>query len=81
MANFNHTKRALTEQEAATYISMSRSFLRQGRMTGRLENRAAPPPHIKIGNRSIRYLIDDLDNWLEHFKIDAEIEAANDDTQ
>ena len=58
---------ALTEQQAALYLSMSRSFLRQGRMHGDRENRTPTPPYYKIG-RSIRYKISDLDNWLEQFR-------------
>lgn len=59
-------KRALTEVETAEYIGMSRSFLRQSRMEGNRENRTPAPPFIKIG-RSVRYLIEDLDNWLDSF--------------
>ncbi|MGJ8694528.1 MAG: helix-turn-helix transcriptional regulator [Thalassotalea sp.] len=62
----NVVKRALTEQETAEYIGMSRSFLRQSRMEGNRDNRAPAPPFIKIG-RSVRYLIEDLDNWLNNF--------------
>jgi predicted DNA-binding transcriptional regulator AlpA len=59
-------KRALTEIEASNYIGMSRSFLRQSRMDGQRENRTPAPPFIKIG-RSVRYLLEDLDNWLDNF--------------
>jgi len=62
-----NTSRALTEQETSQYIGMSRSFLRQSRMEGNRTNRTSAPPFIKIG-RSIRYLKDDLDNWLESFR-------------
>jgi len=58
---------ALTEQQAAHYLSMSRSFLRQGRMNGDRENRTPTPPYLKIG-RSVRYLKEDLDTWLEQFR-------------
>ena len=58
---------ALTEQQAAHYLSMSRSFLRQGRMNGDRENRTPTPPYYKIG-RSVRYKISDLDTWLEQFR-------------
>ena len=57
-------KRAYTEQETATYIGMSRSFLRQSRMEGHRKNRTDAPPFIKIG-RAVRYLKEDLDQWLE----------------
>ena len=59
-------KRALTEIETAEYIGMSRSFLRQSRMEGNRDNRTPAPPFIKIG-RAVRYLIEDLDNWLNAF--------------
>lgn len=60
----NPSPRAFTEKEAATYIGMSRSFLAQSRMTGKLANRTPAPNFIKIG-RTVRYLKDDLDHWLE----------------
>ena len=56
--------RALTEQDAAQYICMSRSFLRQSRMDGRRDTRTPAPPFIKIG-RAVRYLREDLDQWLD----------------
>jgi len=59
-------KRALSEIETAEYIGMSRSFLRQSRMEGNRDNRTPAPPFIKIG-RAVRYLKDDLDNWLNSF--------------
>jgi len=58
---------ALTEQQAASYIAMSRSFLRQGRMNGEREGRTPTPPYLKIG-RSVRYLKEDLDTWLDQFR-------------
>ena len=58
--------RLLTEKQAAPYIGMSRSFLRQSRMNGKRQNRTAGPPFLKIG-RKVLYLADDLDAWLlEH---------------
>ncbi len=60
------TPRALTEHEAASYIGMSRSYLAQARMDGHRENRTPAPPFIKIG-RSVRYLKEDLDHWLDQF--------------
>ncbi|NMU70939.1 helix-turn-helix domain-containing protein, partial [Vibrio parahaemolyticus] len=57
-------KRVYTEQETALYIGMSRSFLRQARMEGQRKNRTLAPPFIKIG-RSVRYLKEDLDQWLD----------------
>ena len=47
------------DAEAAHYIGMSESWLRQSRMRGNPE----APPYIKIG-KSVRYLKADLDDWL-----------------
>ena len=58
--------RAFSEIEAAKYIGMSRSFLAQSRMDGHRDNRTQAPPFIKIG-RSVRYLREDLDQWLDDF--------------
>lgn len=51
---------SLTERDAATYIGMSAIWLRKSRSKG---NKNAPP-FARIG-RSIRYLVKDLDLWLE----------------
>lgn len=56
-------KRVIKEVEAANYICMSCSFLSQDRVNGVLKNRTPGPKFIKIG-RSIRYLKEDLDIWL-----------------
>jgi len=64
-------KRAISEAQAACYIGMSRSFLRQDRMNGIRENRTPGPRYVRIGKR-IRYLIDDLDAWLEAHVVDRE---------
>ncbi len=55
--------RLLTDPETATYLGVSISFLRQGRMEGRRANRSPGPPYIKIG-KAIRYDLQDLDAWL-----------------
>mgnify|MGYP006134351399 CR=1 FL=1 len=60
------TPRALSELDAAKYIGMSRSFLAQSRMDGNRDSRTPAPPFIKIG-RSVRYLREDLDLWLDNF--------------
>jgi predicted DNA-binding transcriptional regulator AlpA len=57
-------QRALRDPEAAHYIGMSESFLRQSRMDGIRENRTPGPPFVKIG-RAVRYLVEDLDDWLK----------------
>lgn len=63
------SKRSLTEHEAAEYICMSRSFLRQDRMNGLRHHRTPGPSYVKIG-RAIRYLKEDLDAWLEAYRVE-----------
>ena len=69
--HIQNTQRALSEAHAACYIGMSRSFLRQDRMNGIRENRTPGPRFVRIGKR-IRYLIDDLDEWLEAHAVNRE---------
>jgi predicted DNA-binding transcriptional regulator AlpA len=57
----------LKDPEAALYIGMSESFLRQSRMDGIRENRTPGPPFVKIG-RAVRYLVEDLDAWLHKYR-------------
>jgi predicted DNA-binding transcriptional regulator AlpA len=57
--------RVLNERDAAYYIGMSVSFLRQARMDGDRKNRSPGPPWVQLGSRRIGYLIDDLNAWLE----------------
>ena len=59
----------LDTREAAEYIGMSESWLRQSRMNGHLEGRTPPPPFIRIG-RAIRYSPTDLDNWLQSNRVE-----------
>jgi predicted DNA-binding transcriptional regulator AlpA len=61
------TERAMQDRDAARYIGMSVSFLKQSRMNGDRENHTPGPPYVKIG-RSVRYLRDDLDRWLEQYR-------------
>ena len=61
-------RRALIEAAAAEYISMSVSFLRQSRMDGVREHRTPGPKWVKLGRRSVRYLVEDLDAWLEQHR-------------
>ena len=62
------SKNTLKEKEASEYIGMSRSFLRQDRMNGFRDSRTPGPRFLKIG-RSIRYLKEDLDTWLNEHRI------------
>jgi len=61
-------KEILREGEAAEYVGVSLSTLRNARLYGSLRTPTIPPPHIKIG-RSIRYRLMDLDNWLEQSRV------------
>ena len=59
----------LTSPEAAHYIGMSDSWLRQSRMRGN----PGAPPYLKIG-KAVRYLKADLDAHLEkHRHVDLEV--------
>ena len=64
--------RALAERDAAIYAGVSTAYLRQARMlqrgTGRTAITTPGPRFVQIG-RSIRYLIDDLDSWLESHRV------------
>ena len=64
-------KRAFKEPEAAEYLAVSRSYLRQDRMNGPREARTPGPRCIHIG-RAVRYLKEDLDAWLDQFRRDAQ---------
>ena len=60
------SRKTLSDLEAAEYIGMSPSYLRQARCSGNREGRTPGPVFVKLG-RSVRYLITDLDIWLlEH---------------
>ena len=64
-------KRAYKEPEAAEYLAVSRSYLRQDRMNGPREGRTRGPRYIHIG-RAVRYLKEDLDAWLDQFRRDTQ---------
>lgn len=53
----------LTEEQAATYLGVSRQFLRKSRIDGNRVNHADAPPFIRAG-RMIRYSVDDLEAWI-----------------
>ena len=57
-------KRALTEKEAAQYVGQSHHTLRKARCEGQLPNHTPTPPFIRLG-RSVRYLREDLDSFLD----------------
>jgi hypothetical protein len=53
------TPAALRERDAATYLSLTRSYLRAARV-GRCDG----PPYIRAG-RAVLYRRTDLDAWLD----------------
>lgn len=53
----------LNEAEAASFLRISRSTLRQGRCDGQLPNRMAVPPFYRLGRRVV-YLKADLLAWV-----------------
>ncbi|MDX1975006.1 MAG: helix-turn-helix domain-containing protein [Rickettsiales bacterium] len=74
--NKSFEKKALTEKEAASYIGMSRSFLRHARIDGNREGHTSAPKFIKIG-RAVRYPKEELDSWLAHFPRKSHIYEAS----
>ena len=60
---------ACTEAEAAAYLRVSRSFLRQNRMHGNRFGHAAGPKFVRAG-RLIRYPVKFLDEWLEQHTVE-----------
>jgi predicted DNA-binding transcriptional regulator AlpA len=61
------TPTLLTEAQAASYIGMSRAFLKKARYTGIVDDDIPAPPYIIIGKRSVRYYKEDLEQWLQRF--------------
>lgn len=67
------TPRALREQDAAAYCAMSSSYLRNTRLADmrRLAKgqTISGPRWVNIG-AAVRYLREDLDAWIDGFRID-----------
>lgn len=72
-------KKTLKEKEAAVYIGMSQSFLRQDRMNGYRKNRTKGPSFVQIG-RTIRYSIEDLDEWIKKHRVVRNDPVLNEDS-
>ncbi len=51
--------RLLTEGETADLLGMTVSFLQARRIRG------GGPPFIRVGSRTVRYDVRDLDRWIE----------------
>jgi predicted DNA-binding transcriptional regulator AlpA len=63
MADSHTPHTALPEPKAATYIGFTTSALRLWRREGR------GPSYIRHG-RSVRYLLKDLDGWLDRHRVE-----------
>lgn len=59
--------RVYTEFEAAQYLKTSHHTLRKQRSDGEISNGLPLVPFIKMG-RSVRYLKEDLDQYLDNLK-------------
>lgn len=68
MNSYQPLNRLLTELEAAQYLSLSRSTLRQQRMKYRPSETLPLIPFVRVG-RNIRYDISDLDAWIVALKV------------
>lgn len=54
---------AMSENDAAAYLGISRITLRQGRCEGKRSNHMPPPPYVRVGRR-ILYIKKDLEDFL-----------------
>ncbi len=52
-------KQILNTQSAAEYLGISKAFLERDRWAG------AKIPFIRIGSRTVRYRLSDLENYIE----------------
>lgn len=57
-------KKLLTTKEAAEYIGYGKQALSTSRMSGKTLGGIAPPKHVKIGTKTVRYRTTDLDEWI-----------------
>ena len=58
-------KTLLTSKQAAEYLGYSEQTLRASRKDGGLLGGIVPPAHIKIGKKTVRYSIDELERWVK----------------
>lgn len=59
------TPAAMADTDAAEYIGVHVGWLRKNR------NADFTPPFLRYGARTVRYLRDDLDNWLRQQRVAA----------
>lgn len=59
----------LNEADAAYYLGLSRTTLRQQRCDGARDRRVPPIPFIRLG-RAIRYRVADLDAYIQQHRVE-----------
>ena len=65
--NLLQTQGLLSSKEAAAYLGISDSSLRQARAKGNTFSGKTPaPPYIRLGEASIKYRRTDLDAWIDN---------------
>lgn len=79
-------KQVMNTREAAKYIGISYSYMRQIRAQGPIEGRLTPPPVHYIDSASQKtalYLKDEVDKWLRslptRFALEPESEEFSDE--
>ena len=58
-------KALLTSKEAGQYLGYSEQAINTSRGDGKTLGGISPPKHTKIGNKTIRYKLKELDKWIE----------------
>ena len=61
--------RLMTEEDAARYLGVSRSFLNASRCYGNRKGQTPAPPYVRVGQRGIRYDVRDLDAWIDEHRV------------
>ena len=69
LGGFMVHKYALTTKDAARYLGISESVLRQSRMNGPRSGHIPTPPYVRVGTK-ILYLPEDLKQWLVAHRVD-----------
>lgn len=66
--NMNHRHR-LTTAEAARYLGVTSRFLEMDRYYSNQEGKDPSIPYVKLGYRTIRYNLTDLDRYLDDNRV------------
>lgn len=64
MQNTHNDRNVLSDREAAQYIGMSASYLQHARL------RNEGPPFVRLGRRTIRYRVEDLQRFLGEHRVE-----------